>query len=110
VALAEFLVPVKPSARHGIVAQISKRFQIAPLDAKAAHLAAMVYSLAARTRQPGQAGGRELIKADCLIVAAARACGATVFYSHDADCRAKAKALSMAANDLPDMAPNLFAT
>jgi len=48
---------------------------------------------------------RHVLKADAMIVAAAKSAGATEFYSHDKKCRALAKRV-MKSFDLPTRDPN----
>ena len=44
---------------------------------------------------------RDILKADALIVASARAANVSCFYSHDENCRALAELTGMKAEDLP---------
>lgn len=43
-----------------------------------------------------------------MIVATAKAFGAELFFSHDAECRAMCKFVNLEARDLPDIEPNLY--
>ena len=47
-----------------------------------------------------QYDSRDVLKADAMIIGTAKAAGATIFYTHDARCRALAQ-LVMKVEDLP---------
>ena len=100
VAVSELLVPV-PSAQKGtLIATLSGRFVCPPFDLHAAAIAADLWSQYKQLPQDLKYENRHVLKADSMIVASARAFGASDFYSHDRNCRALA-GLVMNAHDLP---------
>jgi predicted nucleic acid-binding protein len=107
IALSEFLHPIPTEDRSAAWKAVSQLFHIAPHDARAAEIGADLASrsLAAQRRRPGD---RHVQKADAQIVASAKAAGAQVFFSNDAECRALAAAAGMRALDLPAMPSTLF--
>jgi hypothetical protein len=100
IALAEVLVPVPPSQRGTLIAEMERRFHCPTLDIPATAIAADLWSRHQSIPADLQYSNRHVLRADTLIVAAARSAGATEFYSHDAKCRALAN-LIMTAYDLP---------
>ena len=102
VAISELLVPV-PAGHRGALAQLlEKTFQCPPLDIPAATIAADLWSRFKGLPQNQASNNiRNVLRADALIVASARAANATHFYSHDTQCRALAELAGMKALDLP---------
>jgi predicted nucleic acid-binding protein len=102
VVISELLVPVPSSQRGAVVQVLEKTFQCPPLDIPAATIAADLWSKF-RSLPEGQTVNisRNVLRADALIVASARAANATHFYSHDAQCRKLAELAGMKALDLP---------
>jgi predicted nucleic acid-binding protein len=107
IALAEYLTPVTESARAAVVNELNQRFTIPVFDEKAAAISAEIFNVGLAQRPKNVPGGRTCLRADALIIASSYVSGATVFYSHDADCRKLAEEV-MVAKDLPAMARRLF--
>lgn len=107
-ALSEYLIPYGPSEHADIIAQLSRRFFLAPFDAKCAAMAARLFSRGKAGRPMGQKNSRNLLKSDAYIVATAAVHGARRFYSNDKWCRKLAEKAGLTAKDLPDIAPDLF--
>jgi hypothetical protein len=104
IAVSELLVPV-PSAQKGLlIASLEAKFVCPPFDLPAAAIAADLHSQHASLPQDLKYTERRVLKADTMIVASARAAGATDFYSHDKRCRALAN-LIMKGHDLPTNDP-----
>jgi predicted nucleic acid-binding protein len=102
VVISELLVPVPAGQRGAVVQLLEKTFQCPSFDIPAATIAADLWSRFKNLPQ-GQVcnNGRNVIRADALIVASARAANATHFYSHDSQCRDLAELAGMKALDLP---------
>lgn len=108
VAVSEILVPVPTSQKGALVAALSKKFVCPPFDLPAAAIAAELWSQHKSLPKDLQYGSRHVLRADAMIVASAKAAGATEFFSHDRKCRALAD-LVMTARDLPKRDPdNMF--
>ncbi len=101
VVMSELLVPVPNSQKGALILALQKRFVCPPLDIPAASMAADLWSQFTNRPQNQDYGNRDVLKADVLIVASARAGNATQFYSHDARCRTLAELAGMEAFDLP---------
>lgn len=107
IAVSELLVPV-PSAQKGLlVAQLSELFVLAPFDLQAAAIAAELWAKHRNLPQDLQYEVRHVLKSDTMIIASARAAGATEFYTTDAKCRNLAN-LIMVGKDLPSHSENMF--
>jgi hypothetical protein len=106
-ALSEILVPVPSHQKGVLIAQLSKRFAIAPFSIKAAALAADLWAQSRGLPKDQQYGSRQLIKTDAMIIAASHAVGATDFFTCDPQCRKMAK-LIMRGHDLPTNSEDLF--
>lgn len=105
IVVSELLVPL-PQDLHGrFIAEFQKRFICPPFDLHAAEIAAVLWSKHAKLPQDQQYTQRKLLKADVMIVASAKAAGATDFYSHEKACRTLASQV-MQAHDLPKRDPN----
>lgn len=107
-ALSEYLIPYRPSEHADVIAQLSRRFFLAPFDVKCAALAARLFSIGKAERHMGKRNARKLLKSDAYIVATAAVHGARLFYSNDKWCRKLAEKAGLTARDLPDIAPDLF--
>ncbi|MCC6492640.1 MAG: PIN domain-containing protein [Pirellulales bacterium] len=105
VAVSEILVPVAPMNQGALVAQLRARFVCPPFDLQASSIAADLWAQFRKLPKNETYPDRHVLRADAMIVAAAKALGATVFYSHNKDCRQLA-ALVMDAQDLPERDPN----
>lgn len=105
IAVAELLVPVPPAKRGQLIATVSGRFMCPSFDLPAAAIAAALWAHHAKLPTDLQYSQRHVLKADAMIVAAAKSAGATEFYSHDKKCRALANRI-MKAFDLPTRDPN----
>src|SRR5205085_8675651 len=88
-ALAEFLVGYTDQQCRESLALLSKGFIIAPLDAKAAVIAAQIQRDVDLKGLMGEHGiARQTIKADVNVVASAIAAGANYLYSEDGHMKA----------------------
>ncbi len=102
VAISELLVPVVPARRGALARELEKVFQCPPFDIPAATIAADLWAEFKKVRQAQDSTGqRNVLRADAMIVASARAANATHFYSHDTQCRTLAELAGMIALDLP---------
>jgi len=107
VAVSEVLVPL-PSAQKGLfAAKLSGKFLLAPFDMRAAVIAADLWVQHKSLPTDLRYKRRSVLKSDAMIIATAKAAGATEFYTHDRRCRVLAD-LIMSAHDLPTHAPDLF--
>lgn len=105
IAISEVLVPVPTARRGALIAELSERFLCPSFDLHAADIAADLWSRHKKLPGDSQYKSRHVLRADAMIVAAAKSAGATVFYSHDKKCRALAD-LVMTGRDLPIDDPN----
>ena len=105
IAISEILVPVPASQRGILVATLSSRFVCPSFDLSAAAIAAELWSRSKQLPRDLRHDARHVLRADAMIVAAAKASGATEFYSHDEKCRALAS-IVMTAHDLPTYDPD----
>jgi len=105
IAVSEVLIPL-PAAQRGILlTELWRRFLCPSFDLRAADIAANLWSLHKRLSSESQYESRHVLRADVMIVAAAKSAGATTFYSHDKKCLALA-AKVMDSHDLPKNDPN----
>jgi predicted nucleic acid-binding protein len=100
IAISELLVPVPDANKGAVIATLEKLFLCAPFDVQAASIAAELFAKRDKIPQKQRYDKRYVLKADAMIIASAKAAGATEFYTHDESCRALAK-LEMASYDLP---------
>ena len=112
ITVAELLVKI-PKQDHGkFIATLQDYFYCPSYELPTCSHAADINSRYLDSiRQSGGAavhGGRDLIKADTLIVASALSAGAEVFYSHDDRCRKIATMAGIVAKDLPSHSENLY--
>jgi len=105
VAVSEVLVPVPTSQKGALAATLSGRFICAPFDLPAAAIAAELWSEHKKLAKDLQYKTRHVLRADTMIIASAKAAGATDFYTHDKRCRALSN-LVMTGKDLPKKDPN----
>jgi len=105
IAISEVLVPVAAAQRGILLTELSSRFLCPPFDMSAAAIAADLWSQHKRLPDDLQYQDRHVLRADAMIVAAAKSAGATEFYSHDRRCRALAD-IVMTGCDLPTRDPN----
>jgi predicted nucleic acid-binding protein len=107
VAVAELLVGVDPADHANFIAVIQKNFFCPPFDIRASELAAKLHlehkKLPVEDRQ-----SRKTLKSDAMIVATAKAAGASAFYSHDPKCRKMASLLGIVPKELPTRHPDMF--
>jgi predicted nucleic acid-binding protein len=106
VALAELVTPMQDRVAGEFIAAAEERFVIAPLDTRAASIAAKLWRAHKKFREADRLK-RTVLKADALIIASAYCAGASLFYSHDRACRKLAEVL-MQARDLPAHGEDLF--
>lgn len=105
IAISEVLVPVAAAERGILLTELSSRFLCASFDLRAAATAADLWSQHKRVPSELQYKNRHVLRADTMIVAAAKSAGATEFYSHDRRCRALADIIMMGC-DLPTRDPD----
>ena len=108
VVIAEYLVPTDKKHHPSIIEAVNRRFLIKPFDIECASLAAELFKVGKPMRVQGQPLGREVLRADTLIIATAKVHKAKIFYTDDASCRKLANTI-MDARPLPSQSPNLFA-
>ena len=92
ICAAEYLTGVPRERQPEALEELSRRFRIAPFDIKVAAIAADLWQeknggrrLSDHLRASYGNASRAKIKADCYVVAAALAHGATIIYSDDPD-------------------------
>lgn len=108
IAISEVLVPVPANQRGALLSELSQQFLCPPFDLRAADIAAGIWSEYKKLPGKSEHKNRHVLRADAMIVAAAKSAGAKVFYSHDKSCRALAD-LVMTGRDLPTNDPdNMF--
>jgi hypothetical protein len=100
VAISELLIPVPSAQKGALIATLQKLFVCPAFDLPAASTVADLWSQHRKLPQNQQYDRRQLLRSDCMIIASAKAAGATEFYSHDKKCRALAS-LVLTAHDLP---------
>ena len=100
--IAELLAFVPEERRVQTTAALRERFVITDFDVRAAQIVASHVRDSKDLKNDGAPQARNLFKQDLAIVAAARALGATDFYSNDEGCRKIAKRVGMRSHDLPD--------
>jgi len=100
VAISELLVPVPTEDAAKLIRILQELFFCPVFDSRAASIAASLWSHHKRLPRDRQYKNRHVLKADVLIVASAKAAGATTFYSNDRECRMLAS-LIMEADGLP---------
>lgn len=110
VAVAEFLIPFKLSKeREAVIAEMRKRFIIAPFDARAAAISVELWHDGKKSREKKQPGARAYLRADSMIVATAYSHGAQVFYTDDVDCANMARKRIPQVRGLPRIGQHLWA-
>jgi hypothetical protein len=107
VTIAELLAPMDPNDHGAFIAAIQERFFCPPFDIRAASLAAKLWRYN-RGLPSAEQISRTVLKADVLIIASVKVGGASVFYSHDANCRKLASHAGLVAKDLPTHSEDLF--
>jgi hypothetical protein len=107
VMVAELLVGVDRKNHGEFVAKLQERFFCPPFDLRASALAAELWQFHKDLPKSNQLQ-RNVLKADVMIIATAKAAGASAFYSHDAACRRLAEHVGMVAQDLPVNHPDMF--
>lgn len=105
VAISEILVPVPANQQGLLIAKLSERFICQSFDLPAAAIAAGLWSRYKELPGDLQYKTRQVLRADAMIVASARAAGATEFYTNDRQCRARA-GLIMEGRELPTRDPD----
>ncbi|MBF0241005.1 MAG: PIN domain-containing protein [Desulfamplus sp.] len=83
------LLSALPSDKHGAFINALKYFKIPPFDIQAAVIYAKMWqsNKALRKDEKNQGAKREEMKADCMIVATAKARGSSCIYSEDVRLR-----------------------
>lgn len=107
VVVSEYLTYSDAETHVDIINELNESFIIAPFDVRCASLAATLFREGLDERPRKQPGGRSILRADAMIIATAKIHGAIVLYTDDKACRTMAKKV-MVANELPDIAPDLF--
>lgn len=100
IAIAEVLVPVPDSEKGLLVQALSESFVCPTFDTHAADIAAQLWAKHRQLPQDQRYTDRLALKADAMIIASAKAAGATDFYSNDRNCR-KLAGLIMNGHGLP---------
>jgi len=100
IAIGELLIPVQESQRGAVIGVLQKMFFCASFDLPAASIAADLAAQYRKLPSADQYKERSVLRADTMIIASAKAAGATDFYTHDRKCRTLA-GLVMLAHDLP---------
>lgn len=107
IAVAEILVPV-PTSQHGqLIAALKEVFLCAEFGDRAATIAADLWSKYKKVPTDRRYDNRHTMLADVKIVAAAKAVGATVFYTNDESCQ-KLADIVMQGKGLPVSSTELF--
>jgi predicted nucleic acid-binding protein len=107
VAISEILIPVPAIKRGQVLATLAELFVCPPFDQRAASIAADIWSKHRSIPDNLQYDNRQMLRADAMIVASAKAAGATEFYTNDDKCRALAE-LVMSGRRLPKQSEKLF--
>lgn len=109
ICLAELLSPMSENHSEKFAAEVAAKFSVAPFDLHASQIAAQLFRNPAikKVARKGAPGSRITFRADTLIVATAKAAGASVFYSQDENCRSIAATL-MDARALPNFDERLI--
>lgn len=100
VAMSELLVPVPMNQRGLLIAELTERFVCPVFDAQSAALAAALWAKGKKLPENLCYDDRHVLRADAMIIAAAKIAGARKFYSSDKRCRSLAD-LIMTGCDLP---------
>jgi len=106
IAVSELLVPVPATHRGALIATLTERLVCPPFDLHAAAIAAELWVQHKNLPADLRYDDRQVLKADAMIVASAKAAGATAFYTHDKKCRALARLAVMSDRDLPTHDPD----
>lgn len=107
IAVSELLVPVAPSKRGLLMATFDEMFVCKEFDQLASAIAADIWAKHKELPANQQYDNRHILRADAMIIASAKAAGATHFYTNDKDCR-KLAHLVMKGCELPKHAEDLF--
>lgn len=107
IAIAELLVPVSKADRSRFLKVLNEKFICASFDVPATELAAELWEHHRSFPKDAQYQDRPLLKSDLLVIASAKAHGASVLYTHDRRCRSIA-AQFMDSKDLPKRHPDMF--
>ena len=83
----KFLCRSGASQRGGVTSALSERFNCPIFDLQAASIAADLWVRHKNLPPDQRYQSRQLLRANAMIVASAKAAGATCFYSHDKNCR-----------------------
>ena len=105
IAVSELLVPVPAAKKSLLLGTLSARFTMPSFNLPAAVIAAELWAHHEKLPRDLRYTDRRVLKADLMIVASAKAAGATKFYTHDKKCRAVA-ANVMQTFDLPKNDPS----
>ena len=108
VVAAEVMAGIDPADHPNFAAELQGRFFLPPFNLQAASIAATLWRQT-RVLPKDEQPDRKTLKADVMIVAAARVAGATKLYSHDENLRKLAARIGITPSDLPKTARNLFA-
>jgi predicted nucleic acid-binding protein len=101
VAVSELLVPVPNPESGMLIRELSEQFVCPTFDMRAAAIAAELWAIHKKLPRDQQYKDRHVLRADAMIIASAKAVGATIFYSNDRNCR-KLAANIMTAEGLPE--------
>lgn len=106
IVVAELMTGMTEDEKARFLSELTRGFEIAPLDVKAAALSAQLYDMH-RDLKTSEPNDRKLFRADTLIIASSRAAGASVFYSDEQRARRMASSV-MEARGLPSHSEDLF--
>jgi len=109
IAISELLITIPEDKKAGVVAVLTKRFICPQFDLQAAVIASNLWREYKKLPADQQYRDRQVMRSDAMIVATAKAAGATAFYTNDNNCRRMA-ALVMEGRGIPKRHPdgNLF--
>lgn len=104
ISAAELLTPLDQEAQQRMLQLLSRRCRAAVFDLRTAGIAASLYRQTAdiKPQYAEATTPTRFFRADTLIVASAKAAGATHFFSHDKACRSIAARAGMIALGLED--------
>lgn len=85
--LSEYLTAIDPVNHAAVLVPMGKRFLLRSVTPECSPIAASLFQLGSQMRVKGAAGGRAILRADTLVIAAAKIHGAGRLYTNDGDCR-----------------------
>jgi predicted nucleic acid-binding protein len=107
VVLSEYLAGVLPEHHEAVVRTFQGRFEVPPFDLKAAALSAKLWQIHRGLPRADQIE-RVVLKVDVMVIATAKAFGASTFYTNDAKGRKLAEQAGLIALPLPESRPYIL--